>query len=91
MLADFLIRILWLLLSSGVVQDTADGSNTLFKQTSGLTTGLAASSTIANIYLAEGFDKHIVEKLPLTHYSRYIDDGVGILDHSNWKSIFSAP
>ena len=82
MLADFLIRILWLLLSSGVVQDTADGSNTLFKQTSGLTTGLAASSTIANIYLAEGFDKHIVEKLPLTHYSRYIDDGVGILDHS---------
>ena len=80
MLADFLVRILWLLLSNGVVQHTADGSNSLYKQISGLTTGLSASSTIANIYLAEGFDKYILESLPLNFYSRYIDDGVGVLD-----------
>ena len=55
-LADFLVRILSRLLADSVVQNTADGSNTLFKQVSGLTTGLSAASTIANIYFAYGYD-----------------------------------
>ena len=68
------------LLADSVVQNTADGSNTLFEQVSSLTTGLSAASTIANIYLAYGYDDYAWQELQPSFLARYIDDGLGILD-----------
>ena len=78
-LADFLVRILCLLITDSIVQNTADGSGDLFRQMSGLTTGLSAASTIANIYLAHGFDIHFTSLLRTRYYARYIDDGLAIV------------
>ena len=85
-LADFLVRILGMVISDNIVQNTAGGFNTLHKQVSGLTTGLSAASTIANIYLSCGFDTYLTGQLPLAYYARYIDDGVGILDMATFTS-----
>ena len=85
--ADFLIKLLRLLLLHPVISICLEGDVCFFQQQVGLTTGLSCASTIANIFLSKGFDFHLDSRLPIRKYVRYIDDGGGIVKQGNRSRI----
>eukprot|EP00974_Lingulodinium_polyedra_P053903 5182435-Lingulodinium_polyedra.AAC.1 len=67
-----LVRILRLIIDCSIVACLGE----VHEQLWGLTTGQSAASTIANLYLAARFDRHVL--VVAVTMMRYIDDGVGI-------------
>ena len=72
--ASLLISIMLLLIEEAYVQH----SGAVFVQEVGLTTGLAAAGTLANIFLSCDFDRHAMEVTGARVFARYLDDGCGI-------------
>eukprot|EP00929_Paragymnodinium_shiwhaense_P013411 TRINITY_DN12126_c0_g1_i2.p1 TRINITY_DN12126_c0_g1~~TRINITY_DN12126_c0_g1_i2.p1 ORF type:complete len:764 (-),score=96.38 TRINITY_DN12126_c0_g1_i2:1351-3642(-) len=75
-MGELAIRLLHLVLRDQLITPAGHRGQT-YRQTKGITTGLGPASTIANLYLAASFDKHILQSLPGTEkHLRYIDDGI---------------
>lgn len=81
----FIVRALTMVLQDALVysnardiEDTDGDRQYFYVHVAGMTTGLPLASTVAALYIAIGFDVHVMRG-GLTRYRRYIADGLGTI------------